>query len=69
MRRFTVRETSPGINYMEPGKPIYWHWLVEAYCTRGEADLVMAQARLSLAAKSAFAILRRSSRTVTAPDF
>ncbi|EJN16285.1 hypothetical protein PMI42_00120 [Bradyrhizobium sp. YR681] len=25
MRRFTVRETSPGINYMEPDKPIYWH--------------------------------------------
>lgn len=30
LQRFTVRETSPGINYGEPDKPLYWHWSVEA---------------------------------------
>jgi hypothetical protein len=30
VRRYTVRETSPGINHLEPGEPIYWHWSVEA---------------------------------------
>lgn len=30
LQRFTVRETSPGINYGEPEKPLYWHWSVEA---------------------------------------
>jgi hypothetical protein len=30
LQRFTVRETSPGINHGEPAKPLYWHWSVEA---------------------------------------
>jgi hypothetical protein len=30
LQRFTVRETSPGINRGEPDKPLYWHWSVEA---------------------------------------
>jgi hypothetical protein len=30
LQRFTVRETSPGINYGEPNKPLYWHWSIEA---------------------------------------
>jgi hypothetical protein len=30
LQRFTVRETSPGINYSDPDKPLYWHWSIEA---------------------------------------
>lgn len=30
LQRFTVRETSPGINYGDPDKPLYWHWSIEA---------------------------------------
>jgi hypothetical protein len=30
LQRFTVRETSLGINHGEPDKPLYWHWCVEA---------------------------------------
>jgi hypothetical protein len=30
LQRFTVRETSPGINHGEPDEPLYWHWSVEA---------------------------------------
>jgi hypothetical protein len=29
LQRFTVRETSPGVNHGEPDKPLYWHWSVE----------------------------------------
>ena len=43
MRRFTVRETSPGINYAEPHKPLYWHWSVEAP-TAAAAEAVIRQA-------------------------
>ncbi|TQF40073.1 hypothetical protein UNPF46_11445 [Bradyrhizobium sp. UNPF46] len=28
--RFTVRETSPQVNQMNPAQPIYWHWSVVA---------------------------------------
>jgi hypothetical protein len=34
LQRFTVRETSPGINYGELDKPLYWHWSIEARSAR-----------------------------------
>jgi hypothetical protein len=40
MERFTVRETSPGINYGEPDKPLYWHWLIEAHSAREAVALI-----------------------------
>jgi hypothetical protein len=43
MRRFTVRETSPGINHFEPGKLIYWHWSVEAH-SAAAAEAAIRQA-------------------------
>ncbi|MBA7483384.1 hypothetical protein ES707_18898 [subsurface metagenome] len=30
LTRFTVRETSPQRNQMNPTQPIHWHWSVEA---------------------------------------
>jgi hypothetical protein len=43
LQRFTVRETSPGFNYAEPGKPLYWHWSVEAP-SASAAEAVIRQA-------------------------
>jgi hypothetical protein len=43
LQRFTVRETSPGINYGEPDKPLYWHWSVEAR-SAAAAEAVIRQA-------------------------
>jgi len=43
LQRFTVRETSPGINYGEPEKPLYWHWSVEAR-TAAAAEAVVRKA-------------------------
>jgi len=44
MQRFTVRETSPGINYGEPEKPLYWHWSIEAR-TAAEAEAAIRNAK------------------------
>ena len=44
MQRFTVRETSPGINYGEPEKPLYWHWSIEAR-TAAEAEAAVRNAK------------------------
>ncbi|WP_316214411.1 hypothetical protein [Bradyrhizobium sp. SZCCHNR2035] len=30
LHRYTVRETSPQVNSLNPDEPIYWHWSVEA---------------------------------------
>jgi|GEM_PF-2716775 hypothetical protein len=43
LQRFTVRETSPGINYGEPEKPLYWHWTIEARSAR-DAEILIRNA-------------------------
>lgn len=30
LNRYTVRETSPQVNNLNPDESIYWHWSVEA---------------------------------------
>lgn len=42
MPLFTVREISPGINHGEPGKPLYWHWSIEASSANVAEDLIKA---------------------------
>ncbi len=44
VHRYTVRETSPGINHVESGEPIYWRWSVEA-SSEQEAVAVVSKAR------------------------
>ncbi|WP_315803033.1 hypothetical protein [Bradyrhizobium sp. SZCCHNS3002] len=40
LHRYTVRETSPQLNTMELGEPIYWHWSVEAHTPAEAIDSV-----------------------------
>lgn len=40
--RFTVRETSPQRNQMEPTQPIYWHWSVQARTPEEAVTIIRA---------------------------
>jgi hypothetical protein len=44
VQRYTVRETSPCINYGYPKQPLYWHWSIEARSER-EAETLIRNAK------------------------